>query len=64
MPVTYITSVCFGGPDLNVLFVTSSRLHLDDDQMKEEPLAGSVFTVRNLGVTGFPDRRFNVSYLN
>ncbi|XP_018577150.1 regucalcin-like isoform X2 [Anoplophora glabripennis] len=62
MPVTYVTSVCFGGPNLDVLFVTSSRLHLNDAQVKEEPLAGCVFAVSNLGVKGLPNNRFNTTY--
>jgi sugar lactone lactonase YvrE len=37
MPVTYPTSLAFGGDDLGTLYVTSSSAHLD------EPLAGSVF---------------------
>ena len=40
MPVTYPTSLAFGGDDLRTLFVTSSSAHLD------EPLAGCVFAVR------------------
>jgi sugar lactone lactonase YvrE len=40
MPVTYPTSLAFGGDDLRTLFVTSSSAHLD------EPLAGSVFAFR------------------
>jgi sugar lactone lactonase YvrE len=40
MPVTYPTSLAFGGDDLRTLFVTSSSTHL------EEPLAGSVFAFR------------------
>lgn len=52
MPVSYITSACFGGPNLTTLYVTTSRLHLTDDQKKQEPLAGSVFAVENLGVQG------------
>lgn len=61
MPVTYITSACFGGPNLDVLFVTSSRLHLNDSQVAEEPLAGSVFVVSNLGVQGLPNYKFNTT---
>jgi sugar lactone lactonase YvrE len=47
MPVTYPTSLAFGGDDRRTLFVTSSSAHLD------EPLAGSVFAVR-LDVPGVP----------
>lgn len=58
MPVKKVTSVNFGGPDLDVLFVTS---------MAKPPLPrfpgdgvqrGSLFAVRDLGVTGVPEPRF------
>jgi sugar lactone lactonase YvrE len=47
MPVTYPTSVAFGGEALRTLFVTSSSAHLD------EPQAGSVFALRP-EVSGVP----------
>ena len=52
MPVRHPTSVCFGGPDLDVLYVTSiSRsTHLADDS----PEAGGLFAIEGLGVTGLP----------
>jgi sugar lactone lactonase YvrE len=40
LPVTYPTSCCFGGPELNELLVTSSRRELSPAQHAEEPLAG------------------------
>lgn len=51
-PVTKITSCVFGGANLDTLYVTSSRVGLSDDQLKEEPEAGSVFEVTGLGVKG------------
>jgi L-arabinonolactonase len=56
MPVRHPTSVCFGGPDLDVLYVTSiSRSHaLGDDH----PDAGGLFAVEGLGVHGLPAHRF------
>jgi len=47
MPVTYPTSLAFGGDDLGTLYVTSSSAHLD------EPSAGSVFAFRP-AVPGVP----------
>ncbi|KAJ8914189.1 hypothetical protein NQ315_015962 [Exocentrus adspersus] len=53
MPVSYITSVCFGGPKLDVLYATTSRLHLNESETQnKEPLAGSVFIIQNLKVKG------------
>ncbi|KAG5885193.1 hypothetical protein JTB14_036500, partial [Gonioctena quinquepunctata] len=54
MPATYVTSVCFGGPDLDILFVTTSKLHLNATGQLEEPSAGSVFVIAGLGVKGVP----------
>ncbi|MBR1132034.1 SMP-30/gluconolactonase/LRE family protein [Bradyrhizobium iriomotense] len=56
MPVRHPTSVSFGGPDLDLLYVTSiSRSHaLADDH----PDAGGQFAVEGLGVRGLPAHRF------
>lgn len=56
MPVRHPTSVTFGGPGLDVLYVTSiSRSHaLRDDH----PDAGGLFAVEGLGVRGLPAHRF------
>lgn len=56
MPVRHPTSVAFGGPGLDVLYVTSiSRSHaLGDDH----PDAGGLFAVEGLGVRGLPAHRF------
>jgi L-arabinonolactonase len=56
MPVGHPTSVSFGGPDLDVLFVTSiSRsTNLSDDH----PDAGGLFAIEGLGVKGLPAHTF------
>ena len=58
MPVKNVTSVMFGGPDLDILYVTSMARrhahHLPADTVHR----GSVFTVRGLGVRGLPETRF------
>lgn len=58
MPVKKVTSVMFGGPDLDLLYVTSMAKpplpHLPEDG----PLGGSLFVIRNLGVRGIPEPRF------
>lgn len=55
MPVHQPSSCAFGGPDLDVLYVTSAREGLD---LPERDPAGSVFAVRGLGVRGLPAARF------
>lgn len=58
MPVKKVTSVMFGGPNLDVLYVTSMAKpplpHLPEDG----PLGGSLFVIRNLGIRGIPEPRF------
>jgi len=56
MPVRHPTSVTFGGPGLDILYVTSvSRsTHLFD----ESPDAGGLFAIEGLNVKGLPAHRF------
>ena len=51
-PCRRITSVCFAGDNLDELYVTSGQLGLTDEELKEQPLAGSLFKVAGLGVKG------------
>jgi len=58
MPTSHITNVCFGGPGLQRLFVSSARAGLSADQLAAQPLAGSLFEVRSPGATGLPGLPF------
>jgi gluconolactonase len=51
IPASRVTSVTFGGTDLDILYVTTSRLGLSDEEQEQQPLAGSVFAVSGLGVS-------------
>lgn len=51
VPVTNVTSCCFGGPDRTTLFITTSRNARTPEQLAAEPLSGHVFQVTP-GVTG------------
>lgn len=42
LPVSQPTCLAFGGPDLNLLFVTTARQGLTEQQLKEQPDAGSL----------------------
>ena len=57
LPVERPTACCFGGDGLDTLFITSSRLNLDDDQLRQFPLSGGVFALRP-GVRGLPEPVF------
>jgi len=54
LPVQQPTSCAFGGPDLDVLFVTSAREGLSEAALAEQPLAGSVFAI-DAGTQGLPE---------
>jgi xylono-1,5-lactonase len=42
-PVSNITKIAFGGSDLKTAYVTTARHLLKDDQLAQQPLAGSLF---------------------
>jgi sugar lactone lactonase YvrE len=54
LPVTKVTACTFGGPNLDELFITTSREGLEPD---DEPLAGSLFRAE-AEVRGLPTREF------
>ncbi len=58
MPVRKITSLTFGGPGLDTLFVTSMAVPPLPKYPGDGPKRGSVFAVTGLGVTGLPATRF------
>ncbi|KAG6457528.1 regucalcin [Manduca sexta] len=55
LPVSRVTSVCWGGPNLDELFVTTSRDNVD---AKLEPLGGAIFTIRDTGSRGVAPNTF------
>ena len=57
LPVSHITCVAFGGPDLANLYVTTARYGLSDEALLEESRAGDVF-VFGTTVRGLPEARF------
>jgi sugar lactone lactonase YvrE len=58
LPVSQVTCCSFGGPELQDLYVTSGRQTLTEDQLKDQPLAGSLFVIRNCGYQGRKTDRF------
>ncbi|BFZ16390.1 hypothetical protein BsWGS_19429 [Bradybaena similaris] len=59
LPATNITSVCFGGKNLDELYVTSSSWKLPEGSKDKQPLAGSIFRVTGLGVKGRAPNNFS-----
>ncbi|HWK47998.1 MAG TPA: SMP-30/gluconolactonase/LRE family protein [Stellaceae bacterium] len=58
MPVLKVTSVAFGGPELDILYVTSMSKPPLPRFPEDGPLGGSLFQIKGLGVRGVPERRF------
>jgi sugar lactone lactonase YvrE len=51
------TCVCFGGPDLRTLYITTARRFLTRQQLRDEPWSGSLLAFE-VEVAGLPERRF------
>ncbi len=58
MPVSQVTSCSFGGDSMEDLYITSARKGLSKVELEKQPLAGSLFVVRNSGHKGFPAHQF------
>jgi sugar lactone lactonase YvrE len=57
LPVQYTTSCCFGGANLDALYVTSASQPVPPEKRAGQPLAGDLFRV-GVGATGLPMMRF------
>ncbi|XID95864.1 SMP-30/gluconolactonase/LRE family protein [Paenibacillaceae bacterium WGS1546] len=53
LPVARVTSCCFGGESLDELYITSASVGLSEEQLRREPLSGSLF-MHKPGVKGLP----------
>ena len=63
LPVSQVTCACFGGPDLDRLYITTARENFTEDQAAAEPNAGGIFVAEvgaAFGVKGLPEERFTV----
>lgn len=45
MPVRCPTMVCFGGPQMKTLFITTSRENMSAEEIRAYPLSGAIFTL-------------------
>ena len=57
LPVESTTSLSFGGPNLDIAFVTSMARTVKGVKPRERE-AGALFAVHGLGVRGVPEPRF------
>lgn len=58
MPVKKVTSLNFGGPDMDTLFVTSMTKPPLPRYPGDNVMRGSLFAIHGLGVKGLPEPRF------
>jgi sugar lactone lactonase YvrE len=57
VPVSQPSCVCFAGPDLDILCVTTAREGLNEARLHDEPHAGDVFLYR-VGTQGLPESEY------
>jgi sugar lactone lactonase YvrE len=60
LPVSNPTMCAFGGPGLDILYVTSASRFLSEVERRAQPLAGHVFAIEGLGARGRPEPRFGI----
>ena len=57
LPIKNITMICFGGEDLEILYMTTGNEGLSETELKETPLAGALFKTKP-GVKGLLEPKF------
>ena len=57
VPAGHVTSVAFGGTDLSTLFIATASEKLTEQQLEQQPLTGSIFSIQT-STRGLPVRAF------
>ncbi len=57
MPVSQPTSICFGGANLDEIYVTSASIELTEEELSKQPHAGGLFKLKT-GHVGLPQNLF------
>jgi L-arabinonolactonase len=57
VPVSQPTCICFGGPDLSLLCVSTARDGLSTEELRLQPEAGNVLIYRT-GHRGVPEEEY------
>ena len=57
LPVSQVTCACFGGADLDKLFITTARENFTPEQAAAEPTAGGIYRA-DVGIEGLPEQQF------
>jgi len=58
VPAAKPSCCTFGGDNMNDLYITSAKDGLTDEELLQQPLAGSLFVIKNCGYKGLPPFRF------
>lgn len=58
LPVENVTCCAFGGSGLNDLYITTATQGMNEQSLKEQPDAGKLFVVENIGVKGMLPQKF------
>jgi sugar lactone lactonase YvrE len=58
LPVARVTCCTFGGENFEDLYITSAMRGLTEKELEEQPLAGSLFVIKNIGHKGLPPFKF------
>lgn len=59
LPVTHPTCVCFGGPALDTLYITTATKMISPEALAAEPFAGALLAI-DVGVKGLPEGMFGM----
>ena len=57
LPVSNVACLCFGGADLDELYITTAWSELDAPARKQQPMAGDLFRIKT-DVRGLPESEF------
>ena len=60
LPVERPTCCAFGGPNLDILYITSTSQNMTELERQENPMAGALMAIVP-GVHGLPEPRFSLS---
>ena len=63
LPVERPTCCAFGGPNLDLLYITTASQNMSAADLQAEPLAGALLAI-DVGVRGLPEARFKLNPTN
>lgn len=59
LPVLFPTMCTFGSEGLDILYVTTSRMRLDEEGIARQPLSGGLLAIHDCGARGLPAQRYD-----